>query len=481
MSKLLFVLGSLLFYSSCYATNYYFSASGSNSNSGTSPGSPWLTTSKMADALNGGTINTGDSLFYRRTDTFPGSITITSSAPADIYIGAYGTGTKPVFLYSGSGPTADTRYIMWIKGVSYYTLENLNFTDTNHINDKKTPALAGFALYMGDTGSDSVYNCTIKYCDFSFVGMAVVFCGSYNVCTHCVMTDFKNLNGGGSPSDYGATALTIFGNDNEFSYNYVTGAWAQSLAFGFNGNVCELSGDCSRNKIMYNYCYDDDGVSEFGGNGSSEANDNVYVGNIIIDCGAFAYVTTSQVQLNNFMVYNNVQVESVNSRFSGSNCGHGLPDSAIIPINCDTRSFGYSTTPSASTIFDLRNNIFQFSNGLDVSQSGTGSKTSHTYNCYKLSNGSSSNVTLTDSEFNTSDTLFFSTIGNEAVWDYHLSENSPATGTGLTLVKYPNDKDGNPFNNNIGAFGSIQPNGTVIFPVRINLGSGVFKTYKNYQ
>lgn len=456
---------------------YYFSDTGSDSNNGTSTSTPFLTLGKMQTILNNGTVKSNDIILFNRNDTFAGSVHVTTAANNSIYIGAYGTGIKPTLLYSGSGPTADSRYTFFFTGVSGYTFENLNFSDSNHVNDKKTPALCGFAMYLGDSGSDSVFNMMVRYCDFSYVGMGVVFCGSFNTVTHCNMSDFKDLNGGGSPSDYGATSLTVFGNDNELSYCNITGAWAQSLAFGYNGNLVELYGDCSRNKILYNYSYDNGGISEFGGNGSAVATDNIYVGNLVIDCGAFAYATTGQVQIGNFTVYNNVQIETVNSRFSGPNCGHGLPDSATIPtINCDTRSFGYSSTPSATSVFILQNNIFQLSSGMDVCQ--TGSKTVHTYNAYKLSNGSVSNVTLTGTEFNTSATIFKSTTGNEAFWDYHLAPGSPCLGTGLTILAYPNDVEGNPFANNIGAFGNQRPTNQVIIPGYFKIGNNVIRVNK---
>lgn len=468
MKKLLFIILLLPLFTK--ATNYYFSASGNNSNSGTSTGSPWLSLSKMASALNAGTIHANDSIFFNRGDIFGGAITITTGAPDHIYIGAYGTGAKPTFVYSGAGSTPDSRLLMWLKGVQYYTFENILLTDTNHVNDKKTGALCGFAMYLGDSGSDSVYHIIVQNCDFSYVGMGVIWCGSFNKITHCTFTNFKNLNGGGSQSDYGATAVTIFGNDNEFSYNYVTGAWAQSLAFGYNGNVAEIFGNCSRNKILFNYCYDDGGISEFGGAGSDQANDNLYVGNIVIDCGAFAYFTGSQVQVNNFQVYNNVQVETVNSRFSGSNCGHGLPDSATISsggvLNCDTRSFGYSSS-SSSTVYVLQNNIFQLSSGMDVLQSGTGTKSPHDYNCYKLSNGSVLNGTANTHDITTSGTIFTTTTGNESTWNYHLATGSPCIGTGLNVSPWFLDVEGNPFTNNMGAYGIASPN-KITFPVKIN-------------
>src|SRR6476620_8488721 len=90
---LTFIVGAL------HATNYYFSAAGNDSYTSaqaSNPATPWKTISKFNSYFS--SLMPGDSVLFRRGDTFVGQIVIgrsgTSSAP--IVIGAYGSGNKPV-------------------------------------------------------------------------------------------------------------------------------------------------------------------------------------------------------------------------------------------------------------------------------------------------------------------------------------------------------------------------------------------------
>lgn len=77
------------------ATNYYFSAAGLDGNLGTI-GSPWKTTTKFNTMF--ASRAPGDSMLFRRGDTFYGSLVCTRSgtAPLPIVIGAYGSGANPI-------------------------------------------------------------------------------------------------------------------------------------------------------------------------------------------------------------------------------------------------------------------------------------------------------------------------------------------------------------------------------------------------
>ena len=77
------------------ATTYYVAAAGSDSNSGTSTGSPWQTITKV----NGSTFSPGDSILFNRGDVWYGmALTVPSSgtSSAPITFGAYGTGANPI-------------------------------------------------------------------------------------------------------------------------------------------------------------------------------------------------------------------------------------------------------------------------------------------------------------------------------------------------------------------------------------------------
>lgn len=78
------------------AKNYYVSAAGSNSNNGLSSTAAWQTISKVNSSF--ASMSAGDSILFRRGDTFYGAIIVgkSGSSGKPIVISAYGTGAKPV-------------------------------------------------------------------------------------------------------------------------------------------------------------------------------------------------------------------------------------------------------------------------------------------------------------------------------------------------------------------------------------------------
>src|ERR1035437_5295098 len=94
--KTLFLLPFIIFGLTANATNYYFSVTGNDANNGTSTSTPWQTLAKFNSVFF--SRSPGDSLLFKRGDTFYGSITSSRSrsAGSPIIIGAYGTGAKPI-------------------------------------------------------------------------------------------------------------------------------------------------------------------------------------------------------------------------------------------------------------------------------------------------------------------------------------------------------------------------------------------------
>jgi parallel beta-helix repeat protein len=91
LKKLLIIL--LLFSHNAFATNYYFANSGNDGNLGTQA-SPYASISK----LNTLTLVAGDNVYFKRGDTFSGTIKISNSGSSgsSITISAYATGAKPI-------------------------------------------------------------------------------------------------------------------------------------------------------------------------------------------------------------------------------------------------------------------------------------------------------------------------------------------------------------------------------------------------
>ena len=94
--KTKFLLPLLAIAASASAKNYYISSSGDDSQNGLTTATAWRTISKLNAAL--GAINPGDSVLFKRGDTFFGGISLarSGSASSPIVFSAYGTGAKPL-------------------------------------------------------------------------------------------------------------------------------------------------------------------------------------------------------------------------------------------------------------------------------------------------------------------------------------------------------------------------------------------------
>lgn len=88
------------------ATTYYVSPSGSDSNNGTSPSTPWQTIARVNQL--GSSLQAGDAVLFQRGGKYRGklNITVSGTAAAKIEIGAYGTGARPII----SGSAAVTNW-----------------------------------------------------------------------------------------------------------------------------------------------------------------------------------------------------------------------------------------------------------------------------------------------------------------------------------------------------------------------------------
>ncbi|MBV5313777.1 MAG: right-handed parallel beta-helix repeat-containing protein [Prolixibacteraceae bacterium] len=92
MKKIIFFL-ALICSISAQATNYYYSSSGNNANSGLTP----LLARQTLANHNSSTFAAGDSILFKKGDTFAGQLVPKSgSVGVPIIYGAYGSGAKPI-------------------------------------------------------------------------------------------------------------------------------------------------------------------------------------------------------------------------------------------------------------------------------------------------------------------------------------------------------------------------------------------------
>lgn len=81
---------------SASSKTFYVAANGNNNNNGTAAATPWQSIAKVNASF--GTIVAGDSILFRRGDTFYGAIVVGKSGASGkpIVISAYGLGNKPI-------------------------------------------------------------------------------------------------------------------------------------------------------------------------------------------------------------------------------------------------------------------------------------------------------------------------------------------------------------------------------------------------
>lgn len=117
MRKLLIILYFFIA-APLYATNYYVRSNGNDSNTGLSNTQAWKTITKVNTVWAAGTFAPGDSILFRRGDTFYGTLNITESGTSgnNIIVGAYGAGANPILsgfqtLSSWTDPETDGIYV----------------------------------------------------------------------------------------------------------------------------------------------------------------------------------------------------------------------------------------------------------------------------------------------------------------------------------------------------------------------------------
>ena len=144
------------------AKNYYVSAAGNNSNSGLSQTAAWQSISKVNSFFS--SIAAGDSILFRRGDTFYGAIVVNKSGTSalPIVISAYGTGAKPII----SGFKTLTGWVQVSNGV-YQAIApgvktSLNMVTLNNVPQalgrypNADAADGGYLSYESYSGSTSI-------------------------------------------------------------------------------------------------------------------------------------------------------------------------------------------------------------------------------------------------------------------------------------------------------------------------------------
>lgn len=316
--------------SSTGGTHYYFSAEGSDSNSGTSAGSPWQSLAKITET----TLRPGDSVSFRRGDEWTGTVALDHSgtAASAITLNSYGTGKLPT-VTGGEGEGGDCFRL------------NGNFI----VVDGLRAAACGYSGFRIFGDNNTVRN---SEAFGNTAGINVSDGSDFGIYANNILTDNNAMNvktrGSkcGTPQaadcsdDSGAFGVLINGNDNEFSGNTVTGSTAFSYDFGRDGSAFEIYNG-SRNRIHHNTAIDNNGFSEIG-RSDGAADGNTFRYNLVrASCGAKCAEATGLIirgrdsefgpTNNTVFEFNTVWLDGVQSR--GVVCHARCPASTVIRGN----------------------------------------------------------------------------------------------------------------------------------------------------
>ena len=265
------------------ATNYYVNPASTSSITNGSFSNPWKTIAQVNNATT--LLNPGDSVFFRRGQTFIGNLMVwrsgTSTNPI-VYTG-YGTGDYPIMTNTVSD-------VISIYNRQYIVLDGFKIIDnTMNTTNHGITAKISYAINI----ENSPY-CTVRNCDISLVGVAISVTNGSNYTT-IANNYIHNLrivrNTVGGDDDYGANGAVIGSSRNSITQNKFEACWAYCYDYGHDGGAIEFFGfDMSYNTIMYNTSIECDGFMEVGSNVDGTSINNTIAYNKIINNGRNSFL-----------------------------------------------------------------------------------------------------------------------------------------------------------------------------------------------
>lgn len=398
------------------AAEFYVDPSYTGSTQNGSISAPWKTLADLQNNLS--RVNPGDFVYFKRGQTYTGTLNIRRSgtAAAPITFSTYGTSTAmPLFVGYGE-------FCIQVSYQQYVIIEGLKITDPN-MNPADHSIMANIKRAFNIDGSNYI---TIRNCDISLVGTGFNVMGSYNRIENNIINNLRMIRNTptstNSDDDYGAMAMVITGSYNEVYRNQFYECWANSYDYQFDGGGVEIfGGGSSNNKIMYNTAKNCNGFTEIGSSYGGVSANNVIAYNKLVNCGDLVWLNNSgtyAITVTNLQIYNNVLVETV------------------LQFLRETKMIGMRVYSSASGIVVMKNNIFWLMTGVDVAHPGmfTGNQMVHENNIYNLGPNSLLNFTIHSSERLASSNIFSSTTHTDPLnWNFRLPSGSPAINFGQNV------------------------------------------------
>lgn len=237
-------------------TYYVDSSAGNDSADGKTSATAWRSLAKV----NGFPFDPGDRISFKRGGSWTGTLTLSRSGTEGnpIVVQAYGSGNLPVV----GGPVTNC---VQVTG-SHWFIGDLRASNCNW---------AGFELF-----GDNIVMDTIQ-ADGSVTGVSIVDGADRNTIRWSTIKNNtkmskltpKEVN---PDDDSGAFGFLVHGNDNVISRNVISGHYAFSYDYGFDGAAVEIFNG-NRNRIEYNTTSDNETFTELGRNGAGKTADgNVF-------------------------------------------------------------------------------------------------------------------------------------------------------------------------------------------------------------
>lgn len=233
---------------------YVDPASGDDTRRGDSAAGAW----RSLDKVNGFRFEPGDSVLFRRGTTWRGSLHLTADGTAErpITVGSYGAGVAPVFTGAPNCVTVDA---------DHQIVEGIRATECEYGGIE----LRGSNNEVRDVQSDN-----------NVAGVLITEESHHNTVKNSQIVDNNKMSvdDPGGDNDSGAFGILLNGDDNVITGNTITGSFATSHDYGYDGAAVEVyNGD--RNQITYNLTANNETFTELGISGDGASADNVYAYN----------------------------------------------------------------------------------------------------------------------------------------------------------------------------------------------------------
>jgi len=371
------------------ATYYVDSTSGADGNDGLSSGAAWQTLAKVNTAMGDATISPGDTILFKRGETFSitGAAAGMSVGLANITLDAYGTGNAPIL--TGDTTITYSRSVTVTAGGSGSHFTNLKFTTS-----RETGVWVSGA------------NCEVDNCEFVAIGSGV-----YVWAASCLLHDNNFHDLSRAEADHGAVGVWLReGSDGSRVYSNTFDTCYINDVYGVDGGAVEFINEIDDVQVYNNYAVDCDGFAEFGADPSTSWTQSniILYNNLVINC-------------NDKMAWINTPGTTYGVTFSGVEFHHmTIVGTAGRPFN-----FTGATIPTGTDLV-IKNCIIQ---GM-TDFSNQGENFTHEYNLYSVSSGAP--AALGTGEF----------VGYAGLdVDYTLKVSSGARGTGIASA-YTTDYNG---------------------------------------